>query len=73
MTKIPPIHGDVCVKKLKKFGFDVVRQKGSHVILKHSDGRITVVPCHKGYDVDNRLLRKILKDAKITIEEFNTL
>ncbi len=32
-------------------GFQVLRQRGSHVYLKHSDGRATVVPVHKGESV----------------------
>jgi len=36
----------VVIKVLEKIGFKVVRQKGSHVYLKHPDGRATVVPGH---------------------------
>jgi predicted RNA binding protein YcfA (HicA-like mRNA interferase family) len=59
------------VKKLQKFGFEVIRQRGSHVVLRHADGRVTVVPCHKGQDLDGSLIRKIIKDAKLTPEAFN--
>jgi predicted RNA binding protein YcfA (HicA-like mRNA interferase family) len=59
MTKIPPMHGSAFVKRLQRHGFIVQRQKGSHVILKHADGRVIVVPCHKGYDLDENLMREI--------------
>ncbi len=36
------------IKVLSKLGFEVVRKRGSHVILKHADGRLTVVPVHAG-------------------------
>jgi len=55
---------------LSKIGFEVVRQKGSHVYLRHADGRATVVPIHKGRDIDRGLLRKIIRDAKISRDEF---
>jgi len=47
-----------------------VRQKGSHLFLKHLDGRITVVPIHKGEEIGRGLLRKIVRDSKLTREEF---
>jgi len=38
--------------------------------LKHSDGRTTVVPVHKGEEIGRGLLKKIIKDVKLTREEF---
>jgi len=37
--------------------------------MKHPDGRITVVPLHKGEELGRGILRKIAKDAKISREE----
>lgn len=64
-----PIPSEKVVKILEKLGFEKIRQRGSHVFLKHQDGRITVVPVHKGEDLGRGLLRKIIKDAKLTEEE----
>jgi predicted RNA binding protein YcfA (HicA-like mRNA interferase family) len=47
-----------------------VRQRGSHVILKHPDGRVTVVPVHSGEDIGRGLLSKIIKDTRMTREQF---
>jgi predicted RNA binding protein YcfA (HicA-like mRNA interferase family) len=58
------------IKVLNKIGFEVVRQRGSHVILKHPDGRVTVVPVHSGEDIGRGLLSKIIKDTRMTREEF---
>ena len=44
-----------------KIGFSVIRQEGSHVFLRHQDGRTTVVPNHPGENLDRGLLNKILK------------
>ncbi len=55
---------------MQRAGFEQARQRGSHVILKHSDGRTTVVPVHRGEDTGPGLLRKILRESEITPEEF---
>jgi predicted RNA binding protein YcfA (HicA-like mRNA interferase family) len=58
-------------KILKKVGFEVVRQEGSHMFLKHPDGRTTVVPNHAGEHIDRGLLTKIIKkDVGIEREDF---
>ncbi len=66
MSKLPILTGLKLVKILEKVGFKNVRQKGSHVFLKHQDNRITIIPVHKGKDIDRSLLRKILRDTKIS-------
>ena len=72
MSKLRKISGKNCVKILcNKFGFEAVRQKGSHIILKKKtkDGRIgTVVPNHKELKLPT--LRSILKLAKVKEDEF---
>ena len=70
MTRLPSISGEKVVKALSKAGFQVLRQKGSHVYLKHPDGRTTVVPVHKGESIGKGLLRTIMKDADLNREEF---
>ena len=66
MSKLPILTGLELVKILEKVGFKNVRQKGSHVFLKHQDNRITIIPVHKGKDIDRSLLSKILRDTKIS-------
>ena len=58
------------IKALSKLGFKIVRKRGSHVVLKHSDGRLTVVPMHPGEDIGTGLLNKIIKDTGLSKEEF---
>ena len=55
---------------LRRAGFAVVRIKGSHHFLKHSDGRCTVVPVHAGEIIGPGLMKTILDDAEITVEQF---
>ncbi|MDW5551904.1 type II toxin-antitoxin system HicA family toxin [Methanosarcina sp.] len=47
-----------------------MRQKGSHLFLRHSDGRTTIVPMHPTEKIGRGMINKIIKDAKITWEEW---
>jgi HicA toxin of bacterial toxin-antitoxin, len=51
----------------------VVRVKGSHHFIRHSDGRATVVPVHAGETLGPRLLASILRDLKLTREQLQKL
>ena len=71
MPKLPIVSGKECVNCLAKLGYTMVRQRGSHVILKKqiSEGEIgCVVPLHKELAVGT--LRGILKQAKLGVDEF---
>ena len=69
MSKFPLLTGKETVSILKKAGFIVERQRGSHVFLKHADGRATVVPVHSGETIGPGLLSKILRDVEMTKDE----
>ena len=69
MSKLPSLTGKEIVSLLKKAGFIVERQRGSHVFLKHEDGRATVVPIHSGETIGPGLLSKILRDVEMTKDE----
>ena len=69
MSKLPSLTGKEIVSLLNKAGFIVERQRGSHVFLKHEDGRATVVPVHSGETIGPGLLSKILRDVEMTKEE----
>lgn len=64
------IPAEKLIKLLAKTGFVPVRRRGSHVILRHPDGRSTVIPMHQGEDIGRGLLMKILRDMGLTREEF---
>lgn len=55
---------------LEKLGFVEVRQRGSHKQYRHADGRATTVPFHGSRDISPFLLRQIIKDIRLTPEEF---
>ena len=72
MSKLRKVSGKECVKVLcNKFGFEIIRQKESHIILKKEtkEGKIgTVVPNHK--EIKLPTLKSVLKLAKIDEEDF---
>ncbi|MEK9165524.1 MAG: type II toxin-antitoxin system HicA family toxin [Patescibacteria group bacterium] len=73
MSKFSPIDPRKLIKIIKKIGFQKVHQKGSHAFFEHPDGRTTVVPMHYGEDIGKGLLRDILKDIELTVDDFNQL
>lgn len=72
MPQLRKISGKELLKILcNKFGFEIVRQRGSHVLIKKEtpNGKIgTVVPQHKELKIGT--LKAILEQAKISEEEF---
>jgi len=68
--KLPVVSGKETVKALVKLGFEVRMGKGDHVVLKKGY-RVFTVPLHNPLKIGT--LRKIRKQAGISVEEFNTL
>ena len=60
-------------KLLLMLGFIKKRQKGSHAFYKHIDGRSTVIPFHSNKNIARPLLRKILSEISLEIDEYNDL
>ena len=73
MPKLILISLKEMCKLLEKIGFTKVHQSGSHIRYKHPDGRSTVVPVHGNEDLGKGLLHEILKQCKISREEYETL
>ena len=73
MAKLPILRANELIRALEGAGFQIIRQRGSHVRMKHPDGQIVTVPVHPGQDIGRGLLRKILRDAELTREAFIAL
>ena len=73
MPKLPALTGDAVISTLEKVGFQVVRQKGSHVRMEHEDKRVVTIPIHAGKTIGKGFLRKILRDAELERDEFIAL
>ena len=69
--KLPLMKAKDIAKVLGKLGFEFKRQKGSHMVFCHPDGRTAIIPNHPTENVDRGLLNKIIKhDLQISREEF---
>ena len=66
--KLPLLSGREVLAALKRLGFKEIHRKGSHVKMKHPDGRKIVFPYHN--EIDRYTLQGALKDAEIDIEDF---
>ena len=72
--RLKPYSYRQVIKALSKLGFKVIRQRGSHIVLKgfyKEMQRTVVVPKHREIAVGT--LKSILFQAGITVEEFMTL
>ena len=69
MPQLPVLSGRKIVKALGKAGWEVARQRGSHIILTKPGSIATLsVPDHK--EVARGTLRSIIRSAGLTVEEF---
>ncbi|MDP3105945.1 MAG: type II toxin-antitoxin system HicA family toxin [Candidatus Methanoperedens sp.] len=71
MSRLRIIDARKMERLLFKLGFERVRQKGSHVFYRHPDGRTTSVPHHPGRDLARPLIKEILREIELSVEEYN--
>lgn len=67
MPKLPRISGQQCIRALGRLGFAVVRQRGSHVMMRCED-RGCVVPMHRELKIGT--LHGVLKQGGVGVDEF---
>ncbi len=66
--KLPLLSGRQVLAALTRLGFVEVHRKGSHIKMKHEDGRVIVFPFHD--EVDRYTLKGALRDADIEVADF---
>ena len=74
MSKLPIISGEKAVKCFENIGYVIARQKGSHIRMLHGSDKSKkplTIPTHEV--LGKGLLRKLLRDAEINVEEFDKL
>jgi len=71
--RLPRITAAEAIRVLEKTGFILTRQSGSHKIYKNQEGRRVTVPYYSGKILHLKVLRNILRDADLTVEEFKEL
>ncbi len=67
--KLPVVTVREMVRVLERLGFQRIRQSGSHATFRHPDGRWTIVSVHGGKTIPSGTLRKIIRDAGLTVDE----
>lgn len=75
MSRLPEVTGTDVIRALRRAGFEQVRQKGSHVLMRHRDdvSRRATVPVHKGKTLPRGTLQAILRGARLTVDELIAL
>jgi len=71
--KLPRITASEVIRAVEKAGFFFVRQSGSHRIFRNQAGRRVTVPYHSGTVLHPKVLRNILRDAELTLDDFKRL
>jgi predicted RNA binding protein YcfA (HicA-like mRNA interferase family) len=73
VSVLPRVSGREVVKALLKIGYELDRQRGSHIILRQvaAPHRRLVVPDHN--EVAKGTLRAIIRQAGLTVDEFKAL
>jgi predicted RNA binding protein YcfA (HicA-like mRNA interferase family) len=69
-VKLPVISGAQAVKALRRIGYEVDVQEGSHIVLRHSQPphRRLSVPNHK--ELAQGILRALIRASGLTVSEF---
>lgn len=70
MSNFPSVKAKDFIRVIKKLGFDLDRQKGSHAIYKDGNGNRVVVPIHPGKDIKQGTLMGMIQDIGLDRETF---
>ncbi|MGQ9554796.1 MAG: type II toxin-antitoxin system HicA family toxin [Anaerolineae bacterium] len=68
--RLPRTRATEAIRVLEKLGFSLARQSGSHKIYKNAAGKRVTVPFHAGKILHPRVLKSIIEDAGLTVEEY---
>lgn len=71
MSKVPTLSYDRVINALRRDGWVVVRQRGSHIRLQKRTQEKTlklIVPAHR--PIKRSTLSHIIKQANLTVEDF---
>lgn len=65
------LSGDDVLRALLRVGFERKGQKGSHVKVRHEDGRVVIIPMHR--ELKRGTLKSILSQAGLTEDQLREL
>lgn len=71
MSRLGSYRGEEVVKAFQRAGWEITRQRSSHIILEREGYEATIsVPVNKGKNVKRGTLRDLIKDARMSVDEF---
>jgi predicted RNA binding protein YcfA (HicA-like mRNA interferase family) len=73
MTKLARLTAREMIAVLEKVGFSLARQSGSHMIFKNAEGKRATVPFHSGKTLHPKVVKSILRDADLSVEDLEKL
>jgi predicted RNA binding protein YcfA (HicA-like mRNA interferase family) len=66
---LPLVQARVVIKAVERKGFRLKNRRGSHCVYKHADGRRTTIVDHGSKLVDRSILKRVIADTGITLED----
>ena len=73
MPKLPRVTARQMASALKKLGFSMTRQSGSHQIFRNAAGKRATIPFHASKILHPKVLKSILRDAELSVEDVEKL
>jgi predicted RNA binding protein YcfA (HicA-like mRNA interferase family) len=70
LPPLPFVSGDEAVRAFERLGYERVRQRGSHIRLKLGDAGRKPLTVPRKKELKRGMLRSLIRDAGITVEEF---
>ena len=69
MARLPSVSGRQAVAAFQRIGFEIRRQRGSHIVLVRTGTPVTLsVPEHR--ELKRGTLRALIRQANLTVDEF---
>jgi predicted RNA binding protein YcfA (HicA-like mRNA interferase family) len=73
MSRLPRLTARQIIAVLGKAGFVLARQSGSHMIFKNSAGKRATVPYHASKSLHPKVIKSILREANLSMEDLEKL
>lgn len=71
--KLPRITAREIIHVIERKGFYLSRQSGSHMIYKNNEGKRTTIPFHASVILHPKIIKAILKDSEMTVDQLREL
>jgi len=72
VTRLPRLTAQEIMRVIERKGFVLVRQSGSHKIFRNSEGTRITLPFHSGKILHPKLLKSILEDAGLSVDDLRS-